>query len=449
MTKEEFVNTINIVIEKVQALFGVRGKALTLVESANGDKKYKRRICFKDTSYDLTYEPDRNEEMLLSGFIDVFADLINEAHDFVKTPDGYIPLGGLLVFPKKTSESSDRWAMELAENLYNRTASLVYDRFQIGLKINLRLMEELSTRTYEGDISTGNIVFCTNSLVSQADLVPEFHSGIFWNREFLGQIRKLLAGVREDNALLFIQKEDGEYRFEGYCADFHTLEQKYIRCRIRCEGPSAWTLFYGSEGKKIFRMIHSRPQICEDHHAYAMRKLEETFPSYFQEKQRLNANALLDMAGEQKHGTALVFVDFKCKTALMWIKRLCALCRAVEVHESQPNTFCAKESKKFNITRMDGALLIDAETMCIRYITAILDGRAILPGQLDKGARHNSIQTFLGDLCCENVKTPGTSLPPLCAVIFSSDGDMEVLTSGEIVAKLSKRKTKNGINEAG
>lgn len=426
MTESYFVEVTNEIIERIQEIFGAREKPLILMKSQAQAEKYRRVIRFSGTCYDLTYKNTCQEEMLLSGFIDAFADYIEVNRAFMEMPDGNFPWDGPFAPPQK---ESTRRVSVVAETLYNCVDVSVFRRFRIGLGVDLSLMDELSTRTYEGDSGGGHIVFCASQKGFQPDLVPEFPRNIFWDWEFLSQIRKLMAGMHEENALLFVRQPDGQYQFEGYCADFNPSWKRDSEiCCICCQGAGAWTLFYnGTNG--VLQRSHSRLQICGDPQSYAMKKLESSFPASFRNSEcRMNAGALLRMAKKQKHGTSLIFMDFANEAVRQRVETLCTLQRAVKVRDS---AFCAERSETLNISRMDGALLVNAHTMCIEYIAAILDGRALLPGQLDKGSRHNSIRTFLGDLCYV-AKEP----PTLCAVIFSSDGDVEVVTGNDITRML-------------
>ena len=85
------------------------------------------------------------------------------------------------------------------------------------------------------------------------------------------------------------------------------------------------------------------------------------------------------------------------------------------------------------ISNMDGALILDFGGNC-KAISCIVDGKAVIPGRVERGARLNSIENYVGS------KKKGICI----GIVISEDGMVNILHNknpkyGEFQKKNKKR----------
>jgi len=85
------------------------------------------------------------------------------------------------------------------------------------------------------------------------------------------------------------------------------------------------------------------------------------------------------------------------------------------------------------ISNMDGALILDFDGNC-KAISYIVDGKAVIPGRVERGARLNSIENYVGS------KKKGICI----GIVISEDGMVNILHNknpkyGEFQKKNKKR----------
>ena len=121
------------------------------------------------------------------------------------------------------------------------------------------------------------------------------------------------------------------------------------------------------------------------------------------------------------------------------VKRLCDMNRAIPV-ESNLKYNKTEEGENgwhkaafLGISNMDGALILDFGGNC-KAISCIVDGKAVIPGRVERGARLNSIENYVGS------KKKGICI----GIVISEDGMVNILHNknpkyGEFQKKNKKR----------
>lgn len=121
------------------------------------------------------------------------------------------------------------------------------------------------------------------------------------------------------------------------------------------------------------------------------------------------------------------------------VKRLCDMNRAIPV-ESNLKYNKTEEGENgwhkaafLGIFNMDGALILDFDGNC-KAISCIVDGKAVIPGRVERGARLNSIENYVGS------KKKGICI----GIVISEDGMVNILHNknpkyGEFQKKNKKR----------
>lgn len=129
---------------------------------------------------------------------------------------------------------------------------------------------------------------------------------------------------------------------------------------------------------------------------------------------------IVEVLKEQRHGTSVIFMERE--EAEREVKRLCAMNRAIPV-ESKLKYNKTEEGENgwhkaafLGISNMDGALILDFDGNC-KAISCIVDGKAVIPGRVERGARLNSIANYVGS------KEKGICI----GIVISEDGMVDIL----------------------
>lgn len=118
--------------------------------------------------------------------------------------------------------------------------------------------------------------------------------------------------------------------------------------------------------------------------------------------------SIIKSARKQSHGTTILIME----DALSGAERLADANRAILIDAVQ-----VTEKNILSLSAIDGAMIIDTEGNCYA-IGAILDGVAIKPGNIARGARYNSAITYVDYWLGEGYKA--------VAIIVSSDDSVDL-----------------------
>ena len=131
-----------------------------------------------------------------------------------------------------------------------------------------------------------------------------------------------------------------------------------------------------------------------------------------------NAKIIEKIAKEaihQSHGTTVVFTDEAEDES----------CRLSKFHRCElirPIDLCQHKEYILPLTSIDGALIVGTDGECYG-VGAILDGEAVKPGSIGRGARYNSALNYVA---WRKRKSPNGKY---CAVIISEDGIVNIITT--------------------
>ena len=127
---------------------------------------------------------------------------------------------------------------------------------------------------------------------------------------------------------------------------------------------------------------------------------------------------IIGEASKQTHGTSIIFSDeAKKKEKRLSEYNSCTLIDPIDI---------VKHSNLIlSLTSIDGALLVDFNGKCYG-VGAILDGKAVVMGNLGRGARYNSAVNYVAWRKQESKDSF------CCAVIISEDGAINVYTTNTI-----------------
>lgn len=375
--------------------------------------------CFSvgNNTFQLALRQDVSPNYLLNTFIDITVDRIRSNSFLVEAASK-----GLFVASVDGPCSPEQWGEDLYRDMQNR----LIQTFSVGLCLKFALIDSLSAQRYEGDKCRGGLVFESDEKANIDSLLcmsVKSASEISFEKDMLRQIRKLLAGAG-GNFLVF-RREGQKYICKGYCCEANSVKFKW---GVRFADVLDWRFYHYKDA--LFRFSRNDPKVIRDPIEQVLESLQIEFGSSFKSKY---ACPLLQKGLEQSHGTALIFVDFGNHFTKDWINRLYANRHAFQLISCQ-----STEDAVRCLSGMDGALLIDVRTMEVRYFTAIVDGHVNVAGNLSRGARHNSIHTFVSDL----VLSSPNSAPKIAAVVFSEDGGA-VTICGKDFHKFRHQSTNN------
>lgn len=192
---------------------------------------------------------------------------------------------------------------------------------------------------------------------------------------------------------------------------------------VRFIGPSSWSFSLPGDETEVFRcvagkIIAPRPEKYKnEENKITIKKCIEQYC----EQNNIDIENVLNsiekmktVAQEQKHGTSMVWLRKADANAEK--ERLCAFNRG---YIANPPISADEKSAVKGITGVDGALLCNIDDgECVAY-GVILDGIAVTPGKRMRGARYNSIKTYLSG---ERIESP-----PAFGIVISEDGFVDIV----------------------
>ena len=315
---------------------------------------------------------------------------------------------------------------KIAQRFCLRTQDRITNYIRLALHIDFSVVNELSARPYEKDVCRGSLLFLDASDKDHTDILSvrvADDQEICYSEKDLRQLRKLLQGAGKSRRLVFEKrlKENGTqpYVVRGYAEE---IDYSNIGWEIDIKGTLDWNF---SRGRHVlFGMKNNHLIVPQDEIELAYEGVCKEFPSLVGVEQQIKDQ--IRAVGEQDHGSTLIYLNMNNCKVKEWIDELYKNLRCMKMALDSPH-------KLKEISMMDGAILIDVSCKPdligkVIYSAAIVDGRAIVPGMLERGARHNSTYTFIANLSRlrENEKDEIA-----CALVFSEDGGITVFRAGE------------------
>lgn len=288
----------------------------------------------------------------------------------------------------------------------------------------LRILNELSATKYERRECNARVYFRKE----EKQVIERFGTQGKNNRLIkagnLRMVRKLLETSNENGIDILAEKintPDGKtaYAIQALLTatdDLDDVQQIYVKFK----GYMHWSLTIGK--REVLIYYHGEYQL-----GYA--KEGENYLDDIIKLQKNNKleqvdiqmlKDIVEVLKEQRHGTSVIFMERD--EAEQEVKRLCDMNRAIPVESKLK--YDNKEKGKngwhkaalLGISNMDGALILDFDGNC-KAISCIVDGKAVIPGRVERGARLNSIENYVGS------KNKGTCI----GIIISEDGMVNVV----------------------
>lgn len=385
---------------------------------------YRRQaFFFNDASFDfvLTGSPS-SRNLLLCHTVNVLMEYYQNS--------SYLQGEGrwFYDYAKKKDNSPE----SLAKIIYQELYVLLVEFYGGALGIDFDIMTALAKAAYEKDAAVGRLFFYTGEL-SSVELEqwcrPVLYQPVPLCTENVRHMRKLLAGTgnEEDgkpgnSGLLFVRDTDTEeYNFRGYIRE--EFYQK-VFTSVCIDGKGGWELRL--DGKNAFCITSNRAYLPPSSLDGMREKLEEELG-----KKYGGLFPVLEALSAQGHGTSIVFLDLDKKGSFAgkWMKDLARRDRAVAVRPIQLQSIANDpelQAMLKNISRIDGAIVVDYPHGEIRYTNVIVDGKTVVSGRADAGARHNALRAFVANLAKGGEHDPS---PVVFACIFSEDGGVSVETA--------------------
>lgn len=350
-------------------------------------------------------------------------------------------MSGDFRFSSLTGQQMDE--AEAALSVSNQMNQTVTSALQELLNFPVSLLEALSLERYEGDAVSGDLVIVfydkaeqireTSILWTPEDF--EENTDIYLNEESLRHVVKLMAGCEEDPVLFEIGRDGGAPRFVGCVGGNRLAEWEKAGgdvVRIQIEGQMKWAFYL--RGRLLFRSsFHGLQADLRDEEQRRNRQLlqsalENEFPSLDSGSVKRLVESLWELQ-RQRHGTAALIVREQSPT---W-KHICDLAKQKKATRVRFANDFGKTGTKGNpltaAARMDGAVVLSTGGR-VCFLMTILDGTSCIAGDLSRGARYNSVRNFV---CLFS----GSENRPeeILGVVFSSDGNMDILPGKELVRK--------------
>lgn len=304
---------------------------------------------------------------------------------------------------------------------------LIRDDYRRSYGLDLDNIDSLSARPYEKEGCCGKLLFIPDLETDLSDYISvQIKSIEEITLDNERQIRKLLAGA--GNNTLLLQRTDKGYVVKGFC---QTIDSTIHGWLIRIQGVQDWLVSYYSSDAET-GLVHFKlgnPQVVSNPVDMAFNVLTEEFPNL--KDYDTIVKEQINLANQQSHGTALVYLNLKKAEVKDWVERLYTCKRALKVRMTNTQDLAT-------LSAMDGCILINAATAEVAYVATIVDGLSISDGLQDKGARHNGIYTFVSNLAdCTKM---GTNV--VCALVFSEDGGITSFRGSQIATRDIKYHTR-------
>lgn len=240
----------------------------------------------------------------------------------------------------------------------------------------------------------------------------------------LRMVRKLLEISNENGIDILAEKintPDGKTAYAVQALlnatdDSDDVEQIYIKFK----GYMHWSLTIGK--REVLIYYHGEYQLgyAKEGENYLEDIIKLQKDNKLEQVDIQMLKDIVEVLKEQRHGTSVIFMERD--EAEQEVKRLCDMNRAIPV-ESNLKYNKTEEGENgwhkaafLGISNMDGALILDFDGNC-KAISCIVDGKAVIPGRVERGARLNSIENYVGS------KKKGICI----GIVISEDGMVNIL----------------------
>jgi hypothetical protein len=268
----------------------------------------------------------------------------------------------------------------------------------------------LSSKTYEKRTVLGSLIFAKDNKIDKG---IRYVNPIPIRFYYASTIRKVLETTGGHSLVVFGDKIIGMGYTQCYPLRINFLSFSKWDCVI---GDN--TLFCVKNGHLYIPIIYSQMDFRV--------KFEDEFPDSRDMEYKLHI--IVDEAKKQKHGTSIVISTDAENEA----KRLCNAGRGFLI---EPIDLYENHETVEQLTAIDGALFVDQKGICYA-IGVIVDGEAVIKGDISRGARFNSLTNYIawkkmqrdrqigGEECNDKMR--------YLAVIISEDQNIDFYTTKDI-----------------
>lgn len=359
------------------------------------------------------------------------------------------------IFRENGSKQGDRWAFDyagrkwhtaktLAAQIYERICYHVFPWISRCLGIDPLSLSHIADMAYEADTAEGTIIFQTGDLDSRYKTYRIHpYQDVYFSPENERFVRKQLAGAGA-NSLLFVRANtdhQAQYTYKGYLVPpENDSDRRNLFVSVLLKRGGNWVLQIS--GKPMLQIQHRDVFLPEDDLSLVKESIDNEFGAGT--SQRLSI--VLDALHEQKHGTSVIFLNMKDRVSQEMMARLEKNGRALRIEDIHINGEEGRANLKESlesISRIDGALICDLQTMSILYVNVIVDGLALTFGRRDCGARHNALESAIVNLAHQDKSKAVKAL----AVIFSEDGGISSFSASQGYKLLERREDGSATGE--
>lgn len=294
---------------------------------------------------------------------------------------------------------SEYEAKVVVHNLLNQ----FIDRFMNITGINLWMLDDLSHIDHESEKCQGTLLFFESEELACVETEVITENPIRFCDDELRRIRKLMSGGK-GYALVFVKKKSSYEPSDSFVLKGYTKQIQNEGWTINISHPGVFTV--SMVRKPLFQMNHLCPQPVQIEWHQQLLNVCRIFGVTNKAKNK-KLYKLLEQIEKQGHGAAVIFLNLKTSSGAE--KRLNNLFRLERGYAVSGKLMAAQ-------TAMDGAIVVDVETGKIAYFGVIVDGIARKRGDMSRGSRHNSLDTFVCDFHAQHTGEP------VAAIVFSEDG---------------------------
>lgn len=321
-----------------------------------------------------------------SGYTELFEYVVEKIEEKMKSAGDFVD----------ADKNDKQW---LFEDMQKRW--ILFGKFAEYYMLKNQLPEpgiliQLSAARYEGSESEARLYFTKNAIDTIEEFSVDGKEDRIVNEQNLRMIRKLMEISKRNKVYLYVEKSIDEVGAKT----LHTVSE-LVRYRegqdediyVKFSGFMHWSLFI--KKREIFTYYHGEYKfnVSEERYAYLndIKKLKG-----FDQKKREMIEKLVEILREQKHGTVAIVFD-AITDAGKEADRLCNMKRGTRISEAicyDEKKGCWDKEQILALSGIDGALFIDHRGKCLA-IGVIVDGEAVEPGNVGRGARYNSIVNYM------------------------------------------------------
>jgi len=266
--------------------------------------------------------------------------------------------------------------------------------------IDNTLISELSRLPYEGQTARGMIYFASHEYKRGIKNGVKFIDPQYFDKGNLRLVRKLLETCNKDNGIIVNNEK---------IIGVGKIDDKYLEYTIRIDGNNSWTFEF--EDFIIKNVDNVYYQATDDNMlSVFLNKIQLLFENC----ERKRATNIFKRISTQARGALLIFTD----EAEDEITRLSKLNRGFHITKKILPT----ENLLMGLSSIDGAMFFDESCKCYG-VGVILDGKAIVRGTNERGARYNSTYNYIANKKSESKK--------YLAVVVSEDKMIDVFSTND------------------